>query len=120
MEAACKGAKDAGGTTVGILPGYAPHAANSYVDCVIPTGMGQARNALVAAAGEALIALAASSGVLSEVALAVRLSRPVILIGGWPQQLLELLDPQSENTRVRVVEQPEEAVREALALLAST
>ncbi len=83
MAAACRGAKAAGGTTIGILPGYEERAANPWVDHVVCTGLGQARNALVVATGQAVIAVGGGAGTLSEVALGLRLGRPVVLLGGW-------------------------------------
>jgi uncharacterized protein (TIGR00725 family) len=83
MAAACRGAKEAGGTTIGIIPGYDDRAANPWVDHVICTGLGQARNALVAGTGHALIAVGGGWGTLSEIALGLRLGRPVVLLGGW-------------------------------------
>ena len=68
MEAVCRGAKEAGGTTVGILPGHDPAEANPYVDIPLPTGMGYARNAIVAKAGLAVIAIEGAYGTLSEMA----------------------------------------------------
>jgi uncharacterized protein (TIGR00725 family) len=85
MAAACRGAKGAGGVTVGIIPGYDDRAANPWVDHVICTGLGQARNTLVAATGQALIAIGGGWGTLSEIALGLRLGRPVVLLGGWAE-----------------------------------
>lgn len=85
MAAACRGAKDVGGVTVGIIPGYDDRAANPWVDHVVCTGLGQARNTLVAATGHALIAVGGGWGTLSEIALGLRLGRPVVLIGGWAE-----------------------------------
>ena len=68
MEAACRGAKAEGGTTLGILPGADRDAANPYVDVAVPTGLGEARNALVVRAADALIAVAGGYGTLSEIA----------------------------------------------------
>jgi uncharacterized protein (TIGR00725 family) len=73
MGAACRGAKSAGGTTVGILPGADPSAANPWVDVVIPTGLGEARNALVVRSAAAVIAVDGEYGTHSEMALALRL-----------------------------------------------
>lgn len=84
MEAASKGAKEAGGTAVGILPTYGAGTANAYVDVIIPTGLGHARNALVVAAGSAVIALGGRYGTLSEIALALKLGKPVVGINTWP------------------------------------
>ena len=83
MEAACRGAKSEGGTTVGILPGPDRASANQWVDVALPTGLGEARNALVVRAANALIAVAGEFGTLSEIALALRLGLPVIGLETW-------------------------------------
>ena len=83
MAAVCRGAKEAGGVTIGILPGYAAAAANQWVDYPICTGMGQARNAIVVAAADTVIAVGGGLGTLSEIAFALRIGRPVVLLGGW-------------------------------------
>ena len=83
MEAACRGAKEAGGTTLGILPGLERSEANPYVDVAVPTGLGEARNALVVRAADALIALAGGYGTLSEVALALQSGKPVVGLGSF-------------------------------------
>ena len=83
MEAACRGAKAAGGTTVGILPGLDRRTANRFVDVAVPTGLGEARNALVARAGEAMIAVGGGYGTLAEVALALRAGTPVVGLDTW-------------------------------------
>ena len=83
MEAACRGAKAAGGTTVGILPGASRGDANPYVDVALPTGLGEARNALVVRAADALIAVGGEWGTLSEIALAVRAGKRVVGLGTW-------------------------------------
>jgi len=67
MEAACRGASDAGGHTIGILPGEDRSAANEYVDTAIATGLGHARNALVVLNGDAVVAIDGAGGTLSEV-----------------------------------------------------
>ena len=83
MEAACRGAKDGGGTTVGILPGHDRGAANRYVDVAIATGLGEARNALVVRAADVLIAVGGAYGTLSEIALALKTGKPVVGIRSW-------------------------------------
>jgi uncharacterized protein (TIGR00725 family) len=83
MEAACRGAKAEGGTTVGILPGDDRVGANPFLDVALPTGMGEARNALVVRASDALVAVAGEFGTLSEIALALRLGTPVVGLRTW-------------------------------------
>ena len=87
MEAACKGAKSAGGTTVGILPGNSRHAANPYVDIPIVTGLGYARNVIVARSGQAVIAIDGSYGTLSEIAYALQDGIPVVGLNRWSLSL---------------------------------
>ena len=70
MEAACKGAQAVGGITIGLLPGQDIKQGNRYLSIAIPTGLGHARNALVAQAGEVVLAIGGSTGTLSEIALA--------------------------------------------------
>lgn len=83
MAAACRGAKAAGGGTVGILPGLDPAAANPWVDVAIPTGLGEARNALVVRAGRAVVAIGGGYGTLSEIALALKGGVRVVGVDTW-------------------------------------
>jgi uncharacterized protein (TIGR00725 family) len=83
MEAACAGAHDAGGLTVGILPGRHRAEANPHVDVAIPTGLGEARNALVVGAADAVVAVAGEFGTLAEIALALKAGTPVVGLGTW-------------------------------------
>jgi uncharacterized protein (TIGR00725 family) len=83
MEAACRGAKAAGGATVGILPGAERAAGNRWLDIVLPTGMGEARNALVVRAADALVAVGGEYGTLSEIALALKAGKPVVGLATW-------------------------------------
>jgi uncharacterized protein (TIGR00725 family) len=83
MEAACRGAKSAGGLTLGILPGLERSEANPWVDVALPTGMGEMRNALLVRASDVLIAIAGEFGTLSEVALALKTGVPVVGLGTW-------------------------------------
>ncbi len=105
MEAAARGAAETGGTVIGILPGYAHRDANRWVTVALPTGLGYARNVLVATAGDALIALPGQHGTLSEVALARVLGCPVVTLGR-----------KRDLAGVVAARTPEEAVRRALAL----
>ena len=83
MEAVCRGAKAAGGLTVGVLPGTDGSEANAWVDVVVPTGMGEARNILVVRSAEVVVALGGEYGTLSEIALALRAGIPVVGVGTW-------------------------------------
>lgn len=83
MEAACRGAKAAGGTTVALLPGLDRRDANRYVDVAIPTGLGEARNALLVRAADALIAVGGGYGTLSEIGLALRTGKLVVGLDTW-------------------------------------
>jgi uncharacterized protein (TIGR00725 family) len=83
MEATCRGARAAGGLTVGILPGTDTTAANEFVDIVLPTGLGEARDAVVARAGQALIAIGGAYGTLAEIALALKAGTPVVGLDTW-------------------------------------
>ncbi len=102
MEAACRGARGRGGLTVGILPGTSKEDANPYVDCAVPTGLGDFRNYLVVAAADAVIALEGRFGTLSEIAMALTLGKRVVGLGAW------------EIEGVRTARDPEDAVRLAL------
>jgi uncharacterized protein (TIGR00725 family) len=83
MEAACRGARSRRGRTVGILPGEDRDAANGWVEIAIATGVGELRNGLVVRAADAVVAIGDGYGTLSEVALALRLGRPVVGLGTW-------------------------------------
>jgi uncharacterized protein (TIGR00725 family) len=84
MAAAHRGAKSTGGTTLAILPGEAHADANPWADHVVVTGIGHARNLAVAASGDVVIAIGGSYGTLAEMALALRLGRPVVALEGAP------------------------------------
>lgn len=83
MEAASRGAKQAGGIVVGIIPGEDKKEANDHVDIVIPTGMGYSRNTLVAGSSDIVVALAGEYGTLSEIALALNGGKQVYGLGSW-------------------------------------
>jgi uncharacterized protein (TIGR00725 family) len=106
MAAAHRGAKSAGGATIGILPGERHEAANEWADHVVVTGIGHARNLAVAASGQGVIAVGGGWGTLSEIAFARRLGRPVVALQGAP--VVE---------GVQVVATPAEAVDLVLAQL---
>jgi len=104
MAAAARGAKAAGGTTIGILPGESRAGANEWLDHVVVTGIGHARNLAVAASGDAVIAVGGSWGTLAEIAFAKLLGRPVVV-----------LEPGWEVEGVARAATPEEAVELALS-----
>jgi uncharacterized protein (TIGR00725 family) len=83
MEAACRGAKGAGGTTVGILPGPRRSEANDYVDIAIATDLGEMRNALIARTADVVLAIGGEYGTLSEIAFALKIGTPVVGLNTW-------------------------------------
>lgn len=108
MEAAAQGAKEQGGITVGILPGCDAQEANRYIDIPIVTGMSHARNLLIVRTAEVLIALSGEYGTLSEIALALKIGKPVIGLETWDL-----------GQAIWRVSTPEEAVEKAFAVLES-
>lgn len=111
MEAACRGARSAGGRTVGLLPGTDRAEANAFVDVAIPTGLGEARNVLVVRAADVLIAIGGEYGTLSEIAFALKTGVPVVGLGTW-----ELRRAGVPDRGIEVAVDPQAAVRRALAL----
>jgi uncharacterized protein (TIGR00725 family) len=83
MEHAARGARAAGGVTIGLLPGDDPDQANAYIDLAIATGLGHFRNAILAQTADGVVALGGGLGTLSEIALALRGGRPTIGIKTW-------------------------------------
>ena len=103
MEAAAKGAKSKGGTTIGILPGLSAEDANPFIDIPIVTGLSHARNVIIVRSSDILIAVAGKYGTLSEIAIALKLGKPVIGICSWniskdifqtqsPEEAINLVD----------------------------
>ena len=84
MEGACHGAWETGGQTIGILPGPDKSQANSYVSVPIVTDLGHARNVLVVRSSDVLVAIRGGYGTLSEISIALKLSKPVIGLNTWP------------------------------------
>jgi uncharacterized protein (TIGR00725 family) len=99
MEAACRGAKAGGGATLGILPGHDRSAANEHVDMAVATGLGEARNALVVRAADALVAVGGGYGTLSEIAFALKAGKRVIGIGTWEIEGVERADGAAAAVR---------------------
>jgi len=85
MEAACRGAGEAGALTVGILPGGDASAANPYVRVPVATGLGEARNLVLVRSVDAVLAIGKGYGTLSEIAFALRLGRRVVLLESWAE-----------------------------------
>ena len=113
MLAAARGAQEGGGRTVGILPGTSRGDANPYIDIAIPTGLGEARNVLVVRAADAVVAVGGEYGTLSEIGLALKLSRPVIGINTW-----ELRRSNQIDAGIHVVADAAAAVAAAMAAAA--
>jgi uncharacterized protein (TIGR00725 family) len=113
MEAASRGAKEGGGTTVGILPGLDRAEANEFVDIAVPTGLGEARNVLVVRCADAVVAVGGEFGTLSEMALTLKAEKPLVGIGTW--ELAKAGDPVDAFERA---ETPEAAAARALELAA--
>jgi uncharacterized protein (TIGR00725 family) len=105
MEAAHRGAREADGLTIAVLPGSVAKEANPYAEIVILTGMGDARNVIVATSGRAVIAVGGSLGTLSEIALALKHNVPVIGLGSWT-----LPEHRVTGHGVMVVDTPEKAM----------
>jgi uncharacterized protein (TIGR00725 family) len=114
MAAACRGAKSAGGLTIGVLPGFSAADANPHVDIPIITGMGEARNIIIVRTASAVIAVGGEFGTLSEIAFALKLGRPVIGLGSW-----ELAREGRPAQAIVKAETPDEAVRLALSAVSS-
>ncbi|MCP4566626.1 MAG: TIGR00725 family protein [FCB group bacterium] len=106
MEAAAKGASEAGGRTVGIIPGNERAKANPYCDIVIPTGVGEARNVILVQSADVLISLHGKFGTISEMAFALKMKKPVVSLVTWD------VFPE-----VCHASNPEEAVKKAIELV---
>ena len=115
MEAVCRGAQLRGGLALGLLPSLDREEANPYVSLALPTGLGQARNVLVVAAGEAVIAIGGGYGTLSEIGFALKLGKPLIGLGTWEAS-------RSDGSAAGIIEvgTPEEAVSACLKILGLT
>jgi len=119
MEAVCKGAKRAGGITIGILPSLNSKDANPYVDIPITTGIGQARNALVVSCSDVVIAINGRVGTLSEIGLALSYGKPVVIVkntGGVADSIEKELEKMGISQRVYPADF-DNAVKIALSLV---
>ena len=106
MEAAARGATEAGGTAIGILPDEDRRRQNEYLTYSVATGAGQARNLAVVCSGDVVIAIGGEYGTLSEIGLARKVGRPVVVLEGWDL-----------GEHVSVASSPQEAVDEAFGLI---
>lgn len=126
MTAASRGARQASGWTdgsvIGILPGLVASEANPFVDVVVPTGMNYARNTILVAMADVVVAVGGGSGTLSEIALAWQHGKPIVTLDlgeGWSARLAgQRLDHRRDDLLHRA-ESAEEAVRLAVALVGS-
>jgi uncharacterized protein (TIGR00725 family) len=112
MEASARGAREAGGITIGILPGASASEANPYIDIPIVTDLGNARNAINVLTSQVVIAIHGSYGTLSEIALALKCHTPVVGLGTW-----NLTHPGGEDLPITYALTAEEAVTAALSLI---
>ena len=103
MEYAAKGAKDAGGVTVGILPGNSPDEANPYIDIIIPCGTGQARNIAVVNSGKVVVSIGKGIGTLSETAFAVKAGKYIISLESWEVDGVETIRAASPQEVLEIV-----------------
>ncbi|NPV73402.1 MAG: TIGR00725 family protein [Pelotomaculum sp.] len=108
MEASAKGAKDRGGLTIGILPGNSARHASKYIDIPVVTGMGDARNVINVLTSDAVVALPGKGGTISEVALALKNGKKVVLLNFDPGKIFETY---RESGLLRNAGSPEEAVK---------
>lgn len=106
MEAVSCGASDAGGVVVGILPGPDKSSANRYVTIPIATNMGHARNVIIAHTADALVAVEGGHGTLSEIAVGLKLGKPVVAMGRWGRM-----------DGVTPADSPEDAVEKVFSIL---
>jgi hypothetical protein len=111
METVCRGAKSKGGSTIGILPGQDSSMANPWVDIPVVTGLGEARNVVVAKSAQAVIAIGGSYGTLSEIAHALKSGIPVIGLNTW-----SLSRNGREDDSIIKVQSATEAVDKAISL----
>jgi uncharacterized protein (TIGR00725 family) len=114
MSAAAQGAKQAGGMTIGILPGDNASSANPFIDIALPSGLGTYRNALLVRACDAVIAVRGAYGTLSEIAIALRLGVPVVGLRTWA-----LLRDGQVDTGIHTAQTAHEAVALAVRLAAA-
>jgi uncharacterized protein (TIGR00725 family) len=117
MEAACKGARDAGGHSVGIVPSADSDQANPYCEFVIATGLGRSRNFLVAYSGDAMVVVGGGAGTLTEAAAAYQVAKPIVTVKGTGGVADAWAGKYFDDRRTRMVlrgSSPEDAVKKAI------
>ena len=112
MEAASKGASEAGGCSIGILPGDDSIQGNRFLSYAVATGLGEARNAVIARTADLMIAVGGEYGTLSEIALALKMGKPVIVLNSW-----QLNPPAGLSLAPLHAETPSDALEKGLALV---
>lgn len=120
MEAICKGVKEEGGLTIGIIPFKEKNLANKYVDIVIPVPFSQARNVIVVLAGDACIAIAGKAGTLSEICFAWIYEKPIIALSsveGWSSKIANQKIDDRRNDLVYGEETPQKVIEKLNTLL---
>ncbi len=107
------------GDVVGVLPGYGADDANEWVDVVIPTGIGFARNMVLVSSGDVVVAVNGGAGTLSEIALAWQIGKPVVALraGGWAEQLADRVLDDRQDEAIAGASSAAEAVQLALAAI---
>lgn len=114
MKAACQGANESGGITVGIIPQNDSQAANEFCDIVIPTGMGYARDFLTALSADGVIIIGGGAGTLTEVCAAYMYKKPITVIknsGGIASKYADQYLDHRKNVKIVGVSSPKEAVK---------
>jgi len=117
MEAASKGARDAGGHSLGIIPSVDSDQANRYCEFVVVTGIGKARNFVVAYSGDAMIVVGGGAGTITEVAAAYQISKPIVAVKGTGGVADEWAGRYLDDRRTRLIlgsSSPEDAVKKAM------
>lgn len=120
MKAACKGCKEAGGTTMGILPVSNKKMGNNYLDIIVPTTLGDARNLLVVLSGDGVIAVGGMSGTLSELSFAWMYDRPIVAlrpVDGWASRLIDQKIDGRRSDKIYGADSPGEAVETIINLI---
>ena len=113
MEAICKGAKEEGGLTIGIIPQPIKSMANKYVDIVIPCPFSQARNIVVVLTGDICLAISGKAGTLSEISFAWIYNKPIVALSsvqGWSSKIANQKIDDRRKDKIHGVKTPEEAI----------